>query len=220
MIRSRFLGLALTAVASTALVAVVTILQLVGCDSKDEPATSSTHETSCTNPHQTVCAAYADFELRCEGATQAERDSGLSECLNNPKTKSIPLTCAYAEGLAGCLATYNCAGQTDMCIWEGFMAAQPPSWDVAKMRDCLSGVITDEAACDAAIGGDARACLNRLEECIGGPYEGATNAPFSDDNCFSMAALTPEGTRSAVECLSLPCDDIVDCLHAAGTFSY
>lgn len=173
----------------------------------------------CSDAIVTICTAYAGEGLRCDGTTQAEHDAAVAKC-QQETGDTLSLSCAYAQGLSSCLSTNDCATSDDRCVWEGFIAAAPPGWDIPTMRSCLSKTITDEATCRAAIGGNTRLCLNRLEACIGGPYAGAENPPYTDDNCYSLAALTTEASDRAVECLTLPCDEIVECLHNVGTFNY
>jgi hypothetical protein len=173
---------------------------------------------ACVSAIATFCAGYADYQARCDVLTPSDREANYSECIGEAAV--LPLSCTYAEAVAECLSTNDCATSDDRCVFDGFLATEPPSWNIPVIRDCIAGTVTDDAVCEAALGGDTRTCINRLEECIGGPYEDATNVPYVDDRCFSLVALVPDATRAAMQCLSLPCDDIAACLSAAGTFSY
>ena len=187
-------------------------------DIGDNPGVAGRSVSACTNAIETVCAGYADYEMRCSSLTADERDTEYAACVEY--ADSPPINCTYASAYAACLAAKECGTSDDRCVAEGFLATAPPGWNLPVLRGCLAGTVTDETACDAAVGGDTRNCINRLEECIGGPYAGATDPPFTDDHCFAMVALVPAATTAAVECLSLPCDSILDCLTTAGTFNY
>ena len=192
-------------------------LQLVACDAEDDDATNQP-DTSCTSAVETLCRAYADHGVTCGDSTPTERDQDLADCLDD--AAEIPMNCSYARSVASCLGGNDCATSDDRCVFEGLLDVAPSGWNIPTLRDCVSGAVTDDATCDTAIGGITRTCIDRLEECIGGPYEGATNAPFIDDHCYTIVALTPEAIAEATECLDSPCDAIGACLSAAGTFGY
>jgi hypothetical protein len=56
-----------------------------------------------------------------------------------------------------------------------------------------------------------QACLDKETEC-----EGA----FSSDYCHSLAVLTDEARANADSCKNAPCEEVRDCLKAAGAFSF
>lgn len=202
---SRFGGVALCCLAT-----------IGACDSEESSAPKT--DPSCSSAIQTLCTGYIDYRARCDGLTAAERGDELARCEAEPDLASV--SCVYAEAVADCLSKNSCDTSDDRCVYEGFLASSPKGWDVPTLRSCIAGTITDKAVCTAAVGGDTRTCIDRLEQCIGGPYAGAIDPPFTDDHCYTIVALTAAAQAKALDCLSLGCDAIGSCLTQAGTFNY
>lgn len=197
------------------------ITSIVGGTASGGSASSSSGSASggsCEITPEQLCGASSDYSVRCGHSTEESSAFNKTQCV--AKMRRIPLNCAFVTEMTRCLSEPTCVKSDDVCIAQGFLAAQPAGWDTAALKECREKPNADKAVCEAAVGGATRQCLNRLEECIGGPYEGSTEAPFVDDKCFSLAALVPSAVESAVQCLALPCDQIGSCLRTAGTFSY
>ncbi len=179
--------------------------------------TSDVDTRDCENPGARLCASGLDRQERCGDLEASERATQEAECVAEVDPAHA-LSCVFIDSYTTCLDQLDCDTSDDTCMTEGFLAAEPEGWDVALLRECIAGTVTDAVRCEAAIGGSTTTCLDRRQECI--DQSSDSSSPFTDDRCFSLAALTDEAVQTALECLPLACDQIEDCLEQAGTFTY
>jgi hypothetical protein len=179
-------------------------------------SSSATTADECVSDAKVVCANAIDRSIRCGDYTDAERTTRYDTCVT--RSAAVKYNCSFANSFATCLATLACDGDDEQCVYNGLIDAKPEGWDVDTIAACTAGTITDEATCDAAIGGPTRTCLTRYEACAAAAADQV--APFHDDGCFTLGALSSTAIAKGVACLSLDCDAIGDCLAAAGTFGY
>ena len=179
-------------------------------------SSSATSTNECVADTKTVCSTVIDRSIRCGDYTEAERTTRFDTCVT--RSAAVKYNCPFANSFVTCLATLACDGDDEQCVYNGLIDAKPEGWDIDTINACNAGTITDEATCEAAVGGPTRVCLARYEACAAAAED--LISPFVDDRCITLGALSSTAIAKGVACLSLDCDAIGDCLTAAGTFSY
>jgi hypothetical protein len=164
---------------------------------------------------QTVCRSSASSIPDAEQATASSEPPPAS---SNPQTYCT----AYCDWKSRC-STDSRPCEIEACAKEsdGFTSKWRDAY-VAGVNSYFGSLACDrkddDCIADFSLGDPAypeipvvQACLVKRTECSGA---------FADDYCSSLAALTDAARADAESCQSKPCDQVRDCLKAAGAFSF
>jgi hypothetical protein len=86
-----------------------------------------------------------------------------------------------------------------------------PVVDMAKFNACLQA---PSSPCEIVYYGVAADCAKKRRDCVDD-----AGSSFSEQRCFSIAALTEAGRAQVPACLSLECTAVSSCLSALGTIN-
>lgn len=113
-----------------------------------------------------------------------------SECNGDTAKYAGKWSATFVNTTATCFETLACDQNDDRCV-ANFAAVDPAYPNIPEVQSCLS----------------------KRSECT-------SSAPFSDDYCHSLTALTAAARAEASACLSRACAEVSACLRNAGAFTY
>ena len=129
----------------------------------------------------------------------------------------------YVSAASSCIGSLDCDSMEDyddICYPQAIVEANDGMLDDATLSACDDSQVCADLATSGQIVGEGPVveCLNRWGECrMAGSTGGAS---WTEDHCLTVIALSDTNRAAAGDCLSLPCNEVVDCLLAAGAFNY
>jgi len=110
-----------------------------------------------------------------------------------------------------CLANHDCNMDDDECVLTAAQNSADPVFDMARFSACLQA---PSESCEIIYYGVAADCAKKHRDCM----DDAGHS-FSEQRCFSIAALTESGRAQVPACLSLECTAVSECLSGLGTIN-
>jgi hypothetical protein len=171
----------------------------VGADSMSGPEALPPVTCEDVLRHQSLCGRIPDAE---------DYASNYCKNLADAQSKWRP---DYFAFFFSCLASHDCHMDDDECMITAAQSSGDPVVDMAKLNDCLQ---SPSPGCEITYYGVAADCEKKHQDC----KDDAGNS-FSDQRCFSIAALSDAGRAKVPACLALECSAVAKCLSDLGTFN-
>jgi len=110
-----------------------------------------------------------------------------------------------------CLVNHDCHMDDDECMIAAAQSSADPVVDMARFNACFQA---PSEPCEIIYTGVAADCAKKRRDCM----DDAGNS-FSEQRCFSIAALSEGGRAQVPACLSLECSAVAKCLSDLGTIN-
>jgi hypothetical protein len=156
-----------------------------------------------------TCEDLLRHQASCGRVPDAE-DYATNYCKNlaDAQSKWRP---DYFAFFFSCLANHDCHMDDDECMISAAQSSGDPVVDMAKLTVCLQAPSQD---CALTYYGVAADCEQKHQDC-----KDDAGHSFSDERCFSIAALNEAGRAKVPTCLALDCSAVSKCLSELGTIN-